>query len=248
MLAATKKCLFIVAMGLFCVVFVYCPAHATYYTVGAVVDAGTSYGQSDYASLTGTIGGVSTTVIIPSTVTINNATDAQNIAASFGMSGWSLNSAGSIYDPAKTSIGITTGPLAAGTYRISVATDAASAFTYDSFGWSPTYYSKYLWLLQIMTYTTVSGFDIYQSYTLGTDTLYDSLADAWNANKTLSTTITLAGPTSALFFWIYDTNSLDNLGGLRFNVESVPLPSSVLLTLAGLPAMVLFRIRRYMRR
>jgi hypothetical protein len=248
MLATMKKYLFIVAFGLVCGIFVYCPAHATYYTVSALGDAGIVYGQPDYASLTGTISGVPTTFIIPSTTPINNKTDVQNIAALLGMSAWTLNSAGNIYDPAKTNIGVTTGPLAAGTYRISVATDAASAFTYDSFDWTATYYNRYLWFLQIMSYTTVSGLGVYQSYTLGTDTLYSSLNDAWNGNKTLSTTVTLAGPNPALFFWIYDVNSLDNLGSLRFNVEVVPLPSSLLLALAGLPAMALFRVRRCIRR
>jgi hypothetical protein len=130
-------------------------------------------------------------------------------------------------------LGVVLGP---GTYTITPYGN--TAYNFATFDWDTgSYRDQYQWLLQIVYSGTQT--------TLGADTLYYNDPTGAFANiASLSTTITLSAY-ETVYFYIWDDNSVDNGGSLSFNIASVPLPSSLLLVLGGLPALALFRVRRF---
>ncbi len=236
-----RKYLCVVAFASLSCILIYSPAHATQYTIDAVSDAGSSPGQPDIVDFLLSNG---STVNVPSTASpFVNANSVFSYAANSANDitpGWTLQSAGNIWNSSATTVGVTTQQLAAGTYQVSVA---GGAFTYDSFNWSnsPDYYQQWLWFLNIGSDVpvTVNGVtsQSYNSYTLGSTTLYSSSGAAFLANQNASIDITLANQ-GYLTFWIYDTDSIDNAGSLQVNLAAVPLPSSLLLLITGVPVLM----------
>jgi hypothetical protein len=241
MFTTIRKCFFVVAIASLSFTFVHCPAYATLYTVDAITDAGLYPGQPDFVDFLLSNG---STVNVRSSTSppFTDSTTVYNYATANGIpAGWTLQSAGNIWNSSQTTVGVTTPLLSAGTYQISVV---SGAFTYDSFDWSssPNYYQQWLWFLNIESDVPPSpSGGTSQSlnyYTLGSSTLYGTPAAAYNASKNSLIDITLASP-GYLNFWIYDTNSIDNAGSLEVNVAAVPQPSSLWLLITGVLILIL---------
>lgn len=224
------------------------PAFATSYTLDSVADAGEYPGQGDYTQFiwsTPTSNGI---FEVPSGTPHTSLDSASDIIAYADAhlpvgSTWSLKSAGDIWNGQGT-IG-TAVMLPAGTWRISV--DSLSrAFSYDGYNWSEDA-GKWLWFLNIRSlYINTLGQSVENYVTLGSSTRYDTEAAAFQASTDGYIDITLMDPGS-LSFWIWDNNSIDNIGSITFDITAVPLPSTFLLLLAGLPLM-LPRIRHLISR
>lgn len=229
-----KKCSVGVVFGLISLVFLCCTAHAYYaeYTIDSVINGGQHYYDSAFAQLTGTAYSETfTTAAHPTPFTGSAAAIAY---ADSKTSGWAYTSAGNMWTNPGT-IGYTVSGLAPGTYTISAV---SGGFTYDSWNWSGDY-NRYMYLLQI-----VKGTGWYGTIGDSTKTSTGGVSGLSTFYSTWFTTVTLL-PGETLSFYVWDNNTIDNLGTLTFSVASVPLPSSLLLALGGLPAMALFRVRRF---
>ncbi len=229
-----KKCSVGVVFGLISLVFLCCTAQAYYneYTIDSVINGGQHYDDSAFAQLTSpTYSETFTTTAHPTPFAGAAAAEAY---ANGKTSGWEYTSAGNMWTNPGT-IGYTVSGLASGTYKISAV---SGGFTYDSWNWSSDY-NQYLYFLQIVKGTGWVG-------TIGDDTKTSTggVSGLSTFYSTWFTTVTLL-PGETLSFYVWDTNTMDNMGTLRFSVASVPLPSSLLLALSGLPAMALFRVRRF---
>ncbi len=260
---ATMKYPLGVVCGLVCLFLLAPAAHASYshdFTINPANNAGTLYNQAHYAILVGTDSFGNPKFITTDTITsevaggfvgylydgIHHNTVQYYTGVTNPITAWVLWSAGDIWNTTSHShIYQSTGLLAGGTYRISVL-PSTDAFTYDSWNWSGNY-GYWGWYLHI---TDNHG----HQWTLGpgsgdwASTVTTANKSAFLASLTgLHLDLTLT-PGTELYFWIYDNNTLDNAGSLSFNLASVPLPSSLLLVLSGLPAMALFRMRRSIRR
>ncbi len=251
-----KKLFVGVVFGLVSLVFLSPAAHASYsqdFTVYAVANGGTAYNQTPFVQFVldsnpgtilasnGTILGQVGTPFNSWTIATGSNSVEKYTTVTNPINNWTLQSAGNVWN-SSSPIYVTTGALAAGTYRIS-PTLGTNTFMYDFWDWSSSAIEgHYGWLMQI---TDNHG----NHYTLGngsggwaaTDT---NEANLINSIRSLYLDLTVTAGTQ-LYFWIYDVNALDNEGSLSVNVASVPLPSSLLLVLGGLPAMALFRVRRF---
>jgi hypothetical protein len=225
-----KRCFVSVVFGLVSLVFLCCTAQAYYaeYTINSVANGGLLYNDTYYLTLEGYD---STGTLVSYTVanTFTNAADAEYYAnTTMGLTGWSYTSAGISTGTGMIGYSVT---LAAGEYKISAV---SGGFTYDSWDWSSNY-GQYMWLLQIVLDGGWYG-------SIGSTTTASSISGLTLTNY--CTYLTLTG-TQTLTFYVWDNNTMDNLGDLTFSIASVPLPSSLLLALGGLPALALFRVRRF---
>ena len=146
---------------------------------------------------------------------------------------WELQSAGNIWSSDKI-VGEALNNLSAGTYRVSAV---SGAFMYDSFdeSWSP-FENQWRWELHIQALRAIKDGNVvnYLDYMLGSFDPYSSADDALLASLGSYKDIPLADG-GALIFWIWDNpNSIDNLGGLTFNVVLIPEPSTIILAGTGL--------------
>ncbi len=229
-----KKCFVGVVSGLVSLVLLCCTAHAYYaeYTIDSVLNGGLTYNATPFVQLTsGSYSETFNTTAHPSPFT--NAAAATGYADS-KTTGWAYTSAGNMWT-SSGAIGYTVSGLAAGTYKISAV---SGGFTYDNWGWSGNF-DTYMYLLQI-----VKGSGWYAAIGDSNNTSPGGVLALTPFYSNWYTTVTLlAGET--LSFYVHDNNTMDNFGTLKFSIASVPLPSSLLLVLGGLPAMALFRVRRF---
>jgi hypothetical protein len=202
--------------------------------IEGIDDAGQEAGQPAYLKFVVDPSGVTLTTI--TTAEVSNQWASSSDVYSYATlnnipSPWLLQSAGNIWS-SDTIVGDPFTAPHAGVYRIS---PADGAFQYDSFLWSPDVAGKWLWQLQIYA---VGG----ANYTLGSDDLYDSADVALGANLGNYMDIALAEG-GKLIFWIADgrldgdpskRNTIDNSGGLTFNVVLIPEPSTIILSVTGL--------------
>lgn len=163
----------------------------------------------------------------------NSKQDVVNYADSKGITNWTLYSSGNIWSSDQI-VGDYLIGLAPGPYRVSVV---GGAFMRDSFNWS-SYYGLYWWELHIQA-REPSGNPIGSDYILGSTSPYSSANEALSSNLGKYYDINLP-PGGSLLFWIYDINSIDNLGDLTFKVTLVPIPPTFLLFGTGL----LFFVKR----
>jgi hypothetical protein len=225
-------------LGLASLFFLSYTAQAYYaeYTVNSVINAAWNYYDTPYATLASDQGTTHFTSVDP-----NLTVPANALAATTGKTNWTYTSAGNLWTGPSTIYLSVTLP-SAGTYKIA---PVSGGFNYDSFAWDSAapYYNQYQWLLQIVQEYDAATHN-HSQITLGNTSTYSSAAAAFAAVSGLSTYLTVSGPTT-LYFYIFDNNTIDNAGNLTFSISSVPLPSSLLLVLGGLPAMALFRVRRF---
>jgi hypothetical protein len=169
-----------------------------------------------------------------------SASDVYSYAESKGIRNWLLTSAGNIWS-SDLIVGESLSGLQAGIYRVSPVDGAYMAYMYDSFGWDRNYRGKYWWELHIKGTLAYQNGQIVDNlyYMLGS---YDGQTSADLAlQAVLGSFIDIPlAEGGALSFWIWDWNSIDNSGGLSFNVTPIPEPST--LTLLGIG--MLFLIRR----
>ena len=209
------------------------PASGVQMTINGIDDAGQYAGQEAYVQFVDTSGNPLITI---TTGMVPNQWISKNEVYTFASGndtlkdkGWFLQSAGNIWS-SNTIVGDTFIAPHAGVYRISPISpepgEGFKAFMYDSFNWSPVE-GKYLWQLQI--YDDVVGG---KNYTLGSDALYDTAALAFGAVLGEYIDITLTEG-ERLIFWIADgsltgdpsqRNTIDNAGGLTFDVAIAPIP------------------------
>ena len=197
-----------------------------------------------------------------------SAQNAYYYAWQQGISDWTLESAGNIWS-SDSIVGESVSGLSAGTYRISPAS-GAYMYVDDAFEWGGGYQHKYWWKVFVIATDNAGynhdnpgearGFifgpggvqELAVSSLIATPAAYDwytqhadfsgannSPTDAFSAVQNLHMDIPLEEG-GALYFWIWDWNSLDNSGAISLNVESVPEPSTLVLLTVGL----LFLIRR----
>lgn len=138
---------------------------------------------------------------------------------------WRLESAGNIWS-SDNIVGESLNNLHAGTYRISPDPNS-DAYMY-SFPDNKEYSGRYWWELHI----EAKQGDV-TSYMLGSNQSQTSADSALQAVLGQYIDISIAEGGS-LSFWIWDWNSIDNSGSLKFNVTSVPEPSTLLLLSIGL--------------
>jgi hypothetical protein len=169
-----------------------------------------------------------------------SASDVYNFAYyNAKISNWELQSAGDIWSN-DTIVGESLTNLPAGTYRI---TPVGGAYMYDSWDWTTQYAKLYWWELQIQAQKIVNGIPVYFDYPiLGSTQGKTSALEAFQDVQNQFLDITLTEGWS-LYFWIYDTNSIDNSGELSFNVTPVPEPSTLILLTLGL-SLLLWRFRK----
>lgn len=204
-------------------------------TIDAVEDAGLYPGQGAYLRFVDKDG-----VYYPVPATGLQWTSSSQVytyAYSKGITDWVLESTGNIWS-SDLIVGESLSGLQAGIYRVS---PVDGAYMYDSFGWDPTYRDKYWWELHIQARRAYNNDQIvdYLDYMLGSYTSYNSADLALQASLGSYIDIPLAEG-GLLSFWIWDWNSIDNSGGLSFNVTPIPEPSTLTLLAIGLP----FLIRR----
>ncbi len=157
----------------------------------------------------------------------NSKENVSSYADSKGITGWTLYSSGNIWSSDQI-VGDFLIGLAPGPYRVSVV---SGAFMRDSFNWS-NYYGSFWWELHIQV-RDPSGNPIGSDYILGSNSPYSSADEALSSNLGKYYDFNLP-PGGSLLFWIYDLNSIDNLGNLTFKVTLVPIPSTILLFGTGL--------------
>ncbi len=154
---------------------------------------------------------------------------------------WTLESAGNVWSQQDMIVGETLLNLHSGTYRISPLNIIYQALVRDNFGWSDSN-GLWWWEMEIQARNVyVNGqHEDYWDYKLGSSSPYPSAQAALAAAIGQYIDVTLAEGGS-LIFWIFDSNSIDNSGGLSVNVSAVPAPSAILLFGTGLIALPLFR-------
>ena len=157
--------------------------------------------------------------------------------------GWSLAASGNIWSTTDHIVGESLTGLSAGTYRITPVQATYLAFQRDTFNWTynPNYYAKSWWEMQVQAkklYINGVYYDEYD-FMLGSSNTFNTAEEAFTAALGSYLDITLADGGS-LTFWIYDTNSVDNTGGLSANIDMVPVPepSTLLLLLLGVPFII----------
>jgi len=236
MLKAYRKSFLIVSLVLLSLIMATGFAFGTLITLDAIEDAGQSPGQVAYIQFQPS--GLTVTTANVATQWISKG-EVYSYASSKGISGskWSLTSAGNIWSPDFT-VGESWSSTHAGTYRI---TPVGGAFERDYFGWS-TDSGKWWWEMEIQAHNVYENGIIvnYYDYVLGSSMSYSSALDAWNAVQGSFLDINLAEG-GWLNFWIYDVNTIDNLGNISVNVTPVPEPSTMLLLSLSLMAILGFR-------
>ncbi len=148
-----------------------------------------------------------------------------NFATSQGFPYWNLQSAGNVWSSDKI-VGDSITGLAPGTYRI---TALGGGYQYDSFGWDSQDAYRWWWELHIRASYGGNAYDDILGSTQSEST-EAGLAQYLGTYRDIN--LPMGGD---LYFWIYDTNSVDNYGRLQFEVTPViPETPGFLLTAAGL--------------
>ncbi len=211
--------------------------YAIQMTIDAIEDAGQFPGQGAYLKFVYPSGYYNVTVADPP---LTSSSQVYTYATSHNIPlGWHLESAGNIWSSDQF-VGEALTNLDMGIYRISVV---SGAFMYDAFGggWSQ-YGNQWRWQLHIQAVRAIQGGNIinYLDYMLGSFDPYNSAGEALQASLGGYIDIPLADDGS-LIFWIWDNpNTIDNGGGLTFNVTPIPEPSTLILVGIGL----FFLVRR----
>jgi hypothetical protein len=236
------KSVFVIAVGVFfCLGITRGAALGTPISIDSIKDAGQYPGEAAYRKFVDR----DTNVVlynVPGTVPAwSSSQQVFDFADNEGIENWLLLSSGdnSNISP-DTIVGYSLTALTAGTYRISVLD---GAFEYDSFNWKDEYgndsqyYNKWLWGMHVRACDNVNN--ICANYTLGSFTYYGSPNEALinNIGQFVDVSVTEGG---SLNFWIDDWNSIDNSGGIRFDVTpvSVPEPSTFLFITLGLAFLI----------
>jgi len=218
------------------------PAFSLVMTIDAIEDAGQFPGQGAYLRFKYDDPPQYlpvTTSDVPSPWTSKQ--EVYDFAGSKGITGWELQSGGSIWS-SDLIVGDTLAGLSAGVYRVSVLD---GAFMYDFFNWS-NFEGQWRWQLHIQALRAMVDDEVkdYFDYMLGSEIPYDTPALALQASLEQYLDIPLAEGGS-LIFWIWDNpNSIDNLGSLTFDVTLIPEPSTLILAGTGL-LLLLRRYRKY---
>lgn len=208
------------------------PALSLVMTIDAIEDAGQFPGQEAYLKFVYLLGEFPvTTSKAPSQWYSRVPVD--QFASDHGIPGdWELQSAGNIWSSDKI-VGEALNNLSAGIYRVS---GLDGAFMYDSFNWSD-YKGQWWWQLHIQSSMLPLSLMLGDTNWFSTDA--EALANSFG--EYLDIPVNEGG---SLIFWIYDTNSIDNLGSLTFNVVLIPEPSTIILVGTGL-LLLLRRYRKY---
>ena len=209
-------------------------AFGAQYSIDAIEDAGLYPGQEAYLRFRDNL---SVYHEVPATgLQWTTRQKVYDYAANNSIPGpWVLESVGNIWS-SDDRIGESLLGLHAGIYRVS---PVSGAYMYNSFGWNDEYNGKYWWELHIKATAYQNGQIVDNYYMLGSILGKTSADLALQAVLGTSIDISLAEGGS-LNFWVWDWNSIDNSGGLSFNVTPIPEPST--LTLLGIG--MLFLIRR----
>ncbi len=244
-----------VVIGLASFVFLCCTAHA--YSVDSVANGGYSeynamtnpiysWELSPFLKISGYKSGALTTYTVSSAISDKAAAIAYGNSLGFDDRGpsytydWWYTSAGTF--GASGQIGMTVTGLAPGTYKIQAT---GGGFTYDNWNWTDSStYSVYRYFLGVVQTT---GGIAYQQAAIGDKNVTSTGGISGLASHYAGwyDIVTIYSLSDVLTFYVCDNNTMDNSGTLSFDITSVPLPSSLLLALSGLPAMALFRVRRF---
>jgi hypothetical protein len=237
-----KKCLTTVMFVFLCLGIARGLAHGTLIPLDAKADAGLYPGQGAFLSFVDGQGNPLLNVSPTDHPEFTSSADVYAYAYATGISDWMLQSAGNIWS-SDLIVGESLMDLPAGTYRVSVPDGVSNAYEYDSFGWSD-YKEQWSWGLYIRADKAYKYGQIVDSFydMLGSTTPYSSADLAFQAVQGSYIDITLAEGGS-LNFWIWDWDSIDNSGGISFNVTSVPEPSTFMLLTIGLLPSLLWRVR-----
>jgi hypothetical protein len=187
------------------------------------------------------------------------------------ISNWTLESAGNIWS-ADSTVGESLSGLSAGTYRIT-PTSGAYMYVDDAFEWGGGYQHKYWWKVFVIAtdnagynhdnpgdargyilgpggaeeldisslLATPAAYDWYIQHA-DFSGAYDNPTGAFGAVQNLHLDISLEEG-GALYFWIWDWNSIDNSGSISLNVASVPESSTFILLAIGLSCLIIRSIR-----
>jgi hypothetical protein len=155
---------------------------------------------------------------------------------------WILESGGNIWSQDDIIIGESLLNLHAGTYRIAPLDGTYQSVARDAFGWSDSTKGLWWWEMEIQARNVyVNGqHEDYWDYKLGSSNPYTSAQAAFDAAINDYVDITMAEGGS-LIFWIFDTNSIDNTGGLSASISAIPVPSTILLLSSGMLLLPYFR-------
>jgi len=223
MLNIYKKSLLLMMISFLCIGIEAGFAFGYSITLNAIDDAGQYPGENAYLRFSGQSN------IYPTEVW-TTAQQVYGYASNNSIpSGWSLESAGNIWSD-DLIVGESLLGLHAGTYRIS---PLDGAYQYDSFVWSDDPKDqKWRWEMHIQARNGQTIND----YMLGSFDGFNTAVNAFNAASGSYYDINIAEG-SELFFWIWDTNSIDNSGWLSAKITQIPEPSMILLLSIGLMAL-----------
>jgi hypothetical protein len=144
---------------------------------------------------------------------------------------WQLQSAGNIWST-DTIVGDSI-HLNPGSYQIWAV---GGSFLYDSFS-DPTWSTQW---------NTPPQWDVFMHVPFGDYEFGPFMPASVPGNTSLHYDLTLTDATD-LWFWIKDWNSIDNSGGLKLSIVSVPEPSPLILLAAGLFLMGFLARKRLVR-
>lgn len=211
-------------IGMFAIAFMgilQSPALGVQMTIEAIDDSGLYPGEAAYLKFVYSGGEYPvTTAMVPNPWTSKQEVDDYGNLKE--IIDWQLNSASNIWS-SDLIVGDALTGLQAGVYRVSVV---SGAFMYDSFDWSD-YKDQWWWQLHIQSSMEPA------SVILGDTNPFGSAASALanSLGKYLDIPVNEGG---SLIFWIWDWNSIDNLGSLTFDVTPIPEPSTLILAGTGL--------------
>lgn len=203
-------------------------------TVHGIDDAGMYPGEGAYLRFEDAYGNY---YVVPDTEPEwTTSAQAYAYAVDHGIQGpWVLQSAGNIWAPDLV-VGESLAGLHGGTYRITPVGGAYTAYMFDAWGWDENYRDRYWWELHVYAQKAFENGQYRPELfaMLGNIEAHDTEAEAFQSVSGTYLDITVAEGGS-LSFWIWDWNSIDNGGGLAFDISRVPEPSAALLLAAGVP-------------
>jgi hypothetical protein len=212
-------------------------------TIDAIEDAGQYLGETAYLQIVDT---TSHSVSASDTTKWNSVSDVNTYATAIGLAYWlRVESAGNIWSSDQI-VGDTLSGLHAGTYRI---TPIGGAFERDSFAWSE--WQGWWWEMHVKATGDSTDYILGAPPSGSSNGGYATSEEAFDAARGYYLDFDIAEGDS-LYFWIQDYdflnsygNTIDNSGGLTFEVTKIPEPATMLLL--GLGLMGIPGIRRFMK-